>query len=157
MKTGHRKAHPSARPSLLRLALAGLAGAALLAGCIQKGGGSATTVAAKPPNILFILADDLGYADLGVFGGEIPTPHLDELARKGMLLTDFYSSMTCSPTRVMLMSGTDNHQAGMGVMGPPTRADQKGKPGYEGYLNFRVASLADLMTDAGYNTYMVGK
>jgi arylsulfatase A-like enzyme len=65
--------------------------------------------------------------------------------------------MTCSPTRAMLMSGTDNHQAGLGVMGKPTREDQKGQPGYEGFLNFRVASLADLMTDAGYNTYMAGK
>src|SRR6185369_1607905 len=74
-----------------------------------------------------------------------------------MLLTDFYAGMTCSPTRAMLMSGMDHHLAGLGVMGAPTRDDQKGKPGYEGYLNFRIASLADLMSDAGYNTYMVGK
>jgi arylsulfatase A-like enzyme len=114
-------------------------------------------VAAKRPNILFILADDLGYADIGAFGSEIPTPNLDALARNGMLLTDFYAGMTCSPTRSMLLSGTDNHLAGVGVMGAPTRADQKGQPGYEGYLNFRVASLAELMTDAGYNTYMTGK
>jgi arylsulfatase A-like enzyme len=114
-------------------------------------------VAAKRPNILFILADDLGYADIGAFGSEIPTPNLDALAKNGMLLTDFYANMTCSPTRAMLMSGTDSHLAGLGVMGMPTRADQKGQPGYEGYLNFRVASLAELMTDAGYNTYMTGK
>ena len=111
----------------------------------------------KRPNILFILADDLGYADLGAFGSEIPTPHLDQLAANGMMLTNFYASMTCSPTRSMLLSGMDNHLAGEGVMGAPTRDEQKGKPGYEGYLNFRVASLADLMTDAGYNTYMTGK
>lgn len=130
-----------------------------LAACLQPRGGNplSATAANARPNILFILADDLGYADLGVFGSEIPTPHLDELARNGMLLTDFYAGMTCSPTRAMLMSGTDNHVSGLGVMGAPTRADQRGKPGYEGYLNFRVASLADLMTDAGYNTYMVGK
>ncbi|MEO8314537.1 MAG: arylsulfatase [Pseudomonadota bacterium] len=114
-------------------------------------------VAAKRPNILYILADDLGYADLGIFGSEIPTPNLDALAKSGMMLTDFYANMTCSPTRSMLLSGTDNHLAGLGVMGTPSRADQKGQPGYEGYLNFRVASLADLMTDAGYNTYMIGK
>jgi arylsulfatase len=65
--------------------------------------------------------------------------------------------MTCSPTRAMVMSGTDNHLAGMGVMGVPTREDQKGKPGYEGYLNERVASMPELLADAGYNTYMVGK
>jgi arylsulfatase len=131
---------------------------AALASCAQRSGeDAAAQAAAKRPNILFILADDLGYADLGVFGSEIPTPNLDALATDGMLLTDFYAGMTCSPTRAMLMSGTDNHVAGLGVMGKPTREDQKGQPGYEGYLNFRVASLADLMTDAGYNTYMAGK
>jgi len=109
------------------------------------------------PNILFILADDLGYSDIGVFGSEIPTPNIDALAGNGMLLTNFYSSLACSPTRSMLMSGTDNHLAGLGVMGPPARADQKGKDGYVAYLNYRVASLANLMSDAGYNTYMTGK
>ena len=110
---------------------------------------------AKRPNILYILADDLGYSDIGAFGGEIPTPNLDKLAARGMLLTDFHTSMTCSPTRAMLMSGVDNHLSGLGVMGVPTREDQKGQPGYEGHLNFRVAPLPDLLTEAGYNTYMV--
>jgi arylsulfatase len=110
-----------------------------------------------PPNILLIVADDLGYSDIGAHGGEIPTPTIEALARNGMLLTNFHSSLACSPTRAMLMSGVDNHRAGLGVMGPPSRPDQRGQPGYEGYLNFRVASLADLMTDAGYNTYMTGK
>jgi arylsulfatase len=132
--------------------------ATALVSCMQPPGAAGVrAAAAKRPNILFILADDLGYADLGVFGSEIPTPNLDALARGGMLLTDFYAAMTCSPTRSILMSGTDNHLAGLGVMGRPTREDQKGQPGYEGFLNFRVASLADLMTDAGYNTYMTGK
>jgi len=118
---------------------------------------TATNDQPRRPNILFIVADDLGYSDLGAFGGEIPTPNLDALAQSGMLLTDFYAGMTCGPTRAMLMSGTDHHIAGMGVQGRPSRDDQRGQPGYEGYLNFRVASLADLMTDAGYNTYMTGK
>lgn len=109
------------------------------------------------PNIVYILADDLGYADLGAFGSEIPTPNLDRLASEGMILTDFHTSLACSPTRAMLMSGTDNHVAGLGVMSPSRREDQRSAPGYEAYLNFRVASLADLMTDAGYNTYMTGK
>ncbi len=121
------------------------------------GAGNAQAVAAKRPNIVYILADDLGYADLGVFGSEIPTPNLDALARGGMLLTDFYAAMSCAPTRAMVMSGMDNHQAGMGVQGAPRREEQKGQPGYEGFLNFRVASLAELMSDAGYNTYMTGK
>lgn len=111
----------------------------------------------KRPNIVFILADDLGYADLGAFGSEIPTPNLDELAHEGMMLTDFHTQMTCSPTRAMFMAGMDSHRAGLGVMGAPTREDQQGQPGYEGYLNFNIASLADLMSDAGYNTYMTGK
>jgi arylsulfatase A-like enzyme len=146
------------RPLRTRLAqgITALALLAVLAAC-QQPAGSHAGEPSRRPNILFILADDLGYADLGVFGSEIPTPNLDALARGGMLLTDFYAGMTCSPTRAMLMSGTDNHLAGLGVMGAPTRADQKGRPGYEGYLNFRVAALAELMSDAGYSTYMTGK
>ena len=112
---------------------------------------------AERPNIVFILADDLGYGDLGVFGSEIPTPNLDRLARSGMLLTDFHTSMTCAPTRAMLMAGMDNHRAGMGVQGTPRRDDQLEQPGYEGHLNFRVAALPALLADAGYNTYMAGK
>jgi arylsulfatase len=109
------------------------------------------------PNILFILADDLGFSDLSALGGEIPTPNLDTLAKGGMLQTNFYSGQTCSPTRSMLMSGTDNHLAGVGVMGGPSREEHKDKPGYVGYLNFRVVSLADILSDAGYNTYITGK
>jgi arylsulfatase A-like enzyme len=112
---------------------------------------------ARRPNIVLIVADDLGYSDLGAFGSEIPTPNIDALASGGMMLTQFYTSMTCSPTRAMLFSGTDNHVAGLGVMGRPTNAAQRDQPGYEGYLNFRVASLADLLRDAGYRTYMTGK
>jgi arylsulfatase len=111
----------------------------------------------KRPNIVYILADDLGYGDIGAFGSEIPTPNLDQLARDGMLLTNFHANMTCSPTRSMVMSGMDSHLAGLGVMSAPRREDQKGQPGYEGYLNFRVAPLPALLSDAGYNTYMVGK
>jgi len=112
---------------------------------------------ASQPNILLILADDLGYADLGYNGSEIPTPNIDELAAQGMLLTNFHVAMTCSPTRSMLMSGTDAHVAGLGVMAAPTRPEHQGQPGYLGTLNFQVVSLADLLTDAGYNTYTVGK
>jgi len=137
--------------------------ALLLGACSQEPdfasdtAGTEVDVPDQRPNILFILADDLGYSDLGIFGSEIPTPNLDMLALDGMLLTDFYANMTCSPTRSMLMSGTDSHLAGLGIMNAPVREDHKDQPGYLGYLNFRVASLADLMTDAGYNTYMTGK
>jgi arylsulfatase A-like enzyme len=135
-----------------------MAGTLFLGSCAQTPSVSAAAgKAAAKPNILLILVDDMGYSDIGAFGGEIPTPNLDALARKGMLLTQFYAAPACSPTRAMLMSGMDSHRAGMGVMGAPTREDHKGKPGYEGYLNFRLASLAELMTDTGYNTYMTGK
>ncbi len=144
-----------ARCRVLEVVLA----AAVLGACTDPQGPADGEAPTEPrrPNILLIVADDLGYSDLGAFGSEIPTPNLDALARSGMLLTDFYAGMTCSPTRAMLMSGTDHHVAGMGVQGRPSREDQRGQPGYEGYLNFRVASLAELMTDAGYNTYMTGK
>lgn len=109
------------------------------------------------PNILLITIDDLGYTDLGVFGGEIGTPNLDRLARTGTLLTNFHTASTCSPTRSMLFSGTDNHLAGLGNMAEERRANQEGKPGYEGHLNFRVAALSELLQDSGYQTYMTGK
>ncbi len=134
----------------------GVVAALVLAAC-TRAPTPADASAERRPNILFIMADDLGYSDLSAFGSEIPTPNLDALARDGMLLTDFHAGMSCAPTRAMLMSGMDHHRAGMGVQGAPTRADQRGQPGYEGYLNFRVASLAELMSDAGYDTYMAGK
>jgi len=79
--------------------------------------GTAQASEAAPPNILLIVADDLGYSDIGAFGGEISTPTLDSLAREGLQLTNFHVLPSCSPTRSVLMSGVDNHQAGMGTMG----------------------------------------
>ena len=109
------------------------------------------------PNILLIAVDDMGYSDIGPFGGEIDTPNLDALAKSGMLFTDFHTSASCSPTRSMLFSGTDNHLAGLGSMGEMITPNQKGKPGYEGHLNDRVVSIATLLQDAGYFTAMAGK
>ena len=109
------------------------------------------------PNILLIVADDLGYSDLGSYGGEINTPVLDGLAKEGVRYTDFYVSPTCSVTRSMLLSGTDNHVAGLGNMGEMLAPNQVGKPGYEGVLNRRVASVASLLRESGYHTYMAGK
>ena len=113
--------------------------------------------AEQRPNILLIVADDAGYADIGSFGGEIHTPNLDALAAVGVRFTEFGVSATCSPTRSMLLSGVDNHIAGLGNMAEFTAANQKGKPGYEGYLNDRVAALPARLKAAGYNTYMAGK
>jgi arylsulfatase A-like enzyme len=111
----------------------------------------------KKPNFLLIVADDLGYSDLGSYGGEIKTPVLDDLAQQGMRYTDFYVSPTCSVTRSMLLSGTDNHVAGLGNMSAFNSPNQMGQPGYEGALNKRVASIAELLKDNGYHTYMAGK
>ena len=99
----------------------------------------------------------MGWTDLGSFGGEIKTPHLDTLAKSGIAFSDFHTSVSCSPTRSMLFSGTDNHLAGLGNMGELLSPEQKGKPGYEGHLNDRVVSLAEVLRDAGYHTHMAGK
>jgi len=111
----------------------------------------------KRPNVLVIVVDDLGFNDLGIFGSEIKTPNIDALIREGVMLTNFHVAPTCSPTRAMLLSGTDNHIAGLGNMAEDTAANQQGHPGYEGFLNFRVAAMPELFQDAGYNTYMTGK
>ncbi len=129
-----------------------LALAALTCGLI-----SATSQAAERPNFLIIMADDLGYSDLGSYGGEIDTPNLDALAGEGLRLTNFHTAPTCSPTRSMLLSGTDSHIAGLGNMAELVQPFQKGQPGYEGYLNQRVANLAEVLQDAGYSTYTTGK
>lgn len=109
------------------------------------------------PNVLLIVADDLGYSDIGAFGGEIHTPNLDHLAWDGRLLTDHHSAPTCSPTRAMLYSGTDHHLVGLGTMAERLSPNQVGKPGYEGYLNQHALSFADLLHDSGYHTYIAGK
>jgi len=112
---------------------------------------------AKRPNILLIVADDLGFSDLGAFGGEIETPHLDALALSGIRFTGFHSAPACSPTRAMLMTGTDPHIAGIGSMLEVSAPGFAGAPGYEGYLNQRVVTLPELMRDAGYRTLLSGK
>ena len=111
----------------------------------------------KQPNILFIVADDLGYTDLGVYGSEIETPNLDKLATDGVMFKNFYAAPTCSPTRAMLLSGVDNHPAGMGSMYREISPNQVGQRGYEEHLHSRVATIAEVLGDAGYHTYMTGK
>ena len=98
------------------------------------------------PNILLIMADDLGYTDLGSFGSEIATPNLDTLADTGVKMTQFYASPFCSPTRAMLMSGSDNHLVGFGDMAELMLPEQRGKPGYEGNLNQRVVPMAQVVS-----------
>ena len=111
----------------------------------------------RRPNFLIIVADDLGFSDLGSFGGEIETPNLDRLALDGVRFTDFHSAPACSPTRSMLLTGTDHHIAGIGTMREVAPPDFEAPPGYEGYLNDRVAALPELLHDNGYLTLMAGK
>lgn len=104
------------------------------------------------PNILLLVADDLGYADLGCYGGDIETPHIDALAARGLRFSRFHIAALCAPTRSMLLSGNDNHIAGMGIQ--HNGADEFG---YEGHLTDRIVPVPQLLRDAGYHTYMAGK
>jgi len=111
----------------------------------------------RRPNIIVIVADDAGIADIGSFGSEINTPNIDALASIGVRFTEFHVSPTCSPTRSMLLTGADNHVAGLGNMAEMMAPNQRGRPGYEGHLNDRVVPIPLLLREAGYNTYMAGK
>ena len=109
------------------------------------------------PNILLVVADDLGWSDLGAFGGEINTPNRDALALAGMRLTNFHTAPVCAPTRAMLMTGADHHEVGLGVMHETITPAHRGKPGHEGHLNDRAAPISARLNAAGYRTVMAGK
>jgi len=117
---------------------------------------SSTALAQAPkakPNIVIILADDMGFADLGSFGSEIHTPNIDRLAAQGLKLTQFYNAGRCCPSRTALLTGLYPHQAGVGDM-----VKDWGDPAYQGYLNNNCATIAELLkTEAGYNTIVSGK
>lgn len=109
------------------------------------------------PNILLILADDLGLGDISAYGSEIDTPNIDRLIAEGVSFRQFYAAPTCSPTRAMLLTGVDHHKVGLGSMGEIIEPEQKGRPGYEGYLNDRAETIARRLQDAGYFTALAGK
>ncbi len=107
---------------------------------------------AKPPNVVIIMGDDMGFSDLGCYGGEIQTPTLDKLAANGLRFTQFYNTARCCPTRASLLSGMYQHQAGIGLM----TGDSK-LPGYRGELGRDVVSIAEALGTGGYRRYMSGK
>ena len=118
-----------------------------------------TTIAAPAdrPNIVVLVADDWGFTDVGAFGGEIATPNLDELARRGMRFSNFHVAASCSPTRSMLLTGVDSHRNGHGNLRETMPREHLGKPGYLGSLVPNVVTLGTLLRDGGYRTYVAGK
>ena len=117
------------------------------------------TASPVQPNFLLIVADDLGYTDLGAYGGEIRTPVLDDLASRSVTFTNFHVLPMCAPTRAMLLAGTDHHVAGLGSMFGHNwfTGLEEGQPGYETYLSEGVASLPERLAEVGYRSYMAGK
>lgn len=124
--------------------------------CSEQAAETPATTAERP-NFLIIMADDLGFSDIGIYGSEIETPNIDQLARDGLLFSQFYAAGTCSPSRSMLLTGVDHHRAGLGNMIEHMAGNQKGMPGYEGYLNDGVVTVSERLQSAGYRTYMAGK
>ena len=115
---------------------------------------SFTGYVSAQPNIILIMTDDMGYSDLGCYGGEIKTPHLDKLAEEGLRFTQFYNTGRCCPTRASLMSGLYPHQAGMGHM---TKDEGEEHPGYRGRLMERAVTIAEVLGENGYETIQTGK
>jgi arylsulfatase A-like enzyme len=101
---------------------------------------------------LLIINDDMGYSDIGCYGGEVETPNLDRLANNGLRLTQFYNTPRCSPSRASLLTGLYPHQTGIGVLTYPT-----GPEGYAGDLNQDCVTIAEVLGNSGYRTYMSGK
>lgn len=116
---------------------------------------------AKPapsrPNIVILLADDWGFSDVGSFGAEFATPHIDALAHAGMRFSNFHVAGSCSPSRAMLQTGVMNHRNGLGNMPETIPDEHRGKPGYDTVMNHRVVTIGELLQAAGYRTYLTGK
>ena len=114
--------------------------------------GAMAQKAGKKPNIIIILADDMGYSDIGCFGSDIQTPNINALAKGGLVMTQFYNASRCCPSRASLLTGLYQHQAGVGDM-----VNTRKEPAYQGYLNHNCVTIAEALKAGGYNTYMAGK
>ena len=143
------------RPSSVVLALS-MASSAMLLPSISQAADTNTSTN-KKPNIVVILADDLGYSDLKSYGSEIDTPNLDQLASEGLSFSNYHTSASCAPTRAMLLSGVDSHRAGVANIAEAKTESQADSPFYNGTLNENVVTIATLLKDQGYHTYMAGK
>lgn len=120
--------------------------------CSSSKQNNALTGKADRPNIVVILADDLGYSDIGCYGGEIATPNLDNLAANGLRFRRFYNTSRCCPSRASLLTGMYNHNAGIGEM-----TTDRNQPGYRGFISTNTVTIAEVLKEAGYHTGMVGK
>jgi arylsulfatase len=125
----------------------------------EKNRSKEETANTQKPNIILIMSDDMGYSDIGAYGGEVHTPNLDHLAKDGLKFTQFYNTARCCPTRASLLTGLYPHQTGIGHMTNPPNSDghDMGLPAYRGFLNRNNVTIAELLKEAGYNTYMSGK
>ena len=147
------------KPTLIGFALASglLVGGAVLAAATALPAPGATAAAAARPNIVVLVADDWGFTDVGAFGGEISTPNLDTLARRGVRFSNFHVAASCSPTRSMLLTGVDNHRNGHGNLRETMPGAHMGQPGYQATLTPNVVTVATLLQAAGYRTSVAGK
>jgi len=125
---------------------------ALAAACLSLPISTSASEAPPRPNLLVIMSDDMGWSDVGCYGGEIPTPHLDRLAEDGLRFTQFYNTARCCPTRASLLTGLYPHQAGIGHM-----MGDDNLPGYRGNLNESCRTIAEVLKPAGYRSYISGK
>ena len=117
----------------------------------------ATHAQERLPNLVVIFIDDMAYADIGPFGGDIPTPNLDRLAFDGLRLTNLHTAPSCAPSRAMLLTGVDSHRAGVSNISEAIAPEQRASPFYNGHLNRNVVTIARLLNDSGYHTYLSGK
>lgn len=117
----------------------------------------AATAPPTRPNIVILLADDWGFTDVGAFGGEIATPNIDALARRGVRFSNFHVAASCAPTRAMLQTGVSHHRAGLGNMPETIPPEHQGKPGYDAVINNRVVTIAQMLQAAGWRTCFSGK
>jgi len=117
----------------------------------------ATPALASPPNIVLVLADDLGFSDIAPYGSEIDTPTLSALAREGIRFTNYHTAASCAPTRAMLLTGVDSHRNGVPNIPETISPQQQAHANYRGTLGHNVVTVASLLRDAGYHTYMAGK
>jgi arylsulfatase A-like enzyme len=115
------------------------------------------TSSTTQPNIVFILADDLGYSDIAPYGSEVNTPNLSALAEQGLTFTNYHTAANCAPARAMLLTGVDSHLAGVPNIPEMLAPEQRIRANYQGVLGDDVVTVATLLEDAGYHTYMAGK